>query len=131
MSKQGIAYVEKMLARFKKEGNPGAKHLQKILDNPTNKTNVLRNGIHAGCFDCSWDSADPAGSHPKHCTDKSCPHHAERPQSGAEKKAGKEAKETSPEKKAMLQARAEKARVGRKSFKECLEAVEGVDETTI
>jgi hypothetical protein len=112
---------------MKKDGNPGAKYLQKILDNPGNKTNVLKNGIAAHCFDCSWDSADSAGSHPKHCTHKNCAHYSERPQSAADKKAGKEAKETTPEKKAMLQARAEKARAGRKSFKECLEAVEGVD----
>ena len=128
MSQAGIAHVKTQLEKMKKNGNPGAKYLQKILDNPTNKTNVLRNGIAAHCFDCSYDSADPAGSHPKNCDHKDCPHFSERPMSGAEKKAGKEAKETSPEKKAMLQARAENARAGRKSFKECLEAVMSVEE---
>jgi hypothetical protein len=127
MSKAGIAHVEKQLAKMKKDGNPGAKYLQKILDNPTSKTNVLRNGIAAHCFDCSWDSADPAESHPKNCTHKECAHYAERPMSGKEKADKKSTKEVAPEVKAKKQENAAKARESRKSrFKENLDIINGV-----
>lgn len=132
MSQQGMEFVKKEYDKAVKENHPKAKYLKKILDDPTNKTNVLKNGLLAHCMECSHDPQDPAGSHPKKCSVKDCPLFAHRPMSGTEKAeikaAKKSGKEVDPEKEAELkakrQANAEKARSGRKmKFSEALEAL--------
>ena len=122
MSKEGIKHIKKELEKFSKNNHPAANHLEKILENPSNKTNVLKHGIAAHCYECSHDSVDPAGSHPKKCTITKCPFYEHRP--GAKKGEGVEKKELTPERKAQLQANAEKARAGRMKFKEALDVLE-------
>jgi len=119
MSEKGLEFVKEQYEKHKAAGHPAAKHLKKIIDNPDNPTNVLKNGIHAHCYECSHDSADPAGSHPKKCTSKECPFHIYRPGAKPEKK------EVAPELAAKRAANAEKARAGRKmTVKEALELIE-------
>jgi hypothetical protein len=123
MSQEGIKHIQKQHDKFVKDNHPAAKHLKKILDNPTNKTNVLKNGIAAHCFECSHDPIDAGGSHPKKCTIKKCPFWSLRP--GASYGDEKPKKELSPERKSALQANAEKARSGRKlTVKEAMELLD-------
>lgn len=125
---KAIDFYKKELEKYSKDNHPAAKHIKKILADPENKTNVLRNAIHAHCFDCSHDPSDPSGSHPKNCKITKCPFHDERPKSGKEKAAKKAAKEVSPEKQKALKDRAEKARAGRKlTVKEAMEALANQD----
>ena len=119
-NKSAMEFYKSQLEKHKSNNHPAAKHIAKILKNPTNKTNVLRNAIHGHCYECSHDSADPAGSHPKKCTSTSCPLYSERP--GAKKE--KETKEVDPKLKATRQANAAKARTGKKmTVKEALELI--------
>jgi hypothetical protein len=108
--------------KYKKDDHPAHKHLKKVIstiEKGGSPTEVLKNVVHAHCFDCSHDSADAAGSHPKKCTETSCPFYAHRP--GAKK----ETKESSPDVKAKRQEVAANARSKRKiSVKECMEALE-------
>lgn len=128
-NQKALDFYKKEYERYKKENHPAAKHLKKILDNPENKTNVLKNAIHAHCFDCSHDSVDPTGSHPKKCNIKECPFHEHRPMSGKEKAEKKASKEVAPEVKAQRQANAQKARQGKMGVKEALEALDNVELT--
>ena len=122
---KSLEFFKKEHERYAKDKHPAAKHLKKILDDPSNKTNVLRNAIHAHCFECSHDPSDAGGSHPKHCKVKNCPFFSERPQSVAQKAEKKAEKEVSTDVKKQRQARAEKARAGRKlSVKEAVELLE-------
>lgn len=125
MSQEGIKHIQKQYDKFVKDNHPAAKHAKKILDNPTNKTNVLKNGIHMSCYECSHDPADPGGSHPKKCTIKKCPFYNFRPGAGKDSDVPK--KEVSPERKAKLQDVAAKAREGRKAKMKISEVMEIIE----
>lgn len=126
-NEKALAFYKAQLEKHKKTGNPAHKHLKKVVDaleNGGSPTEVLKNAIHAHCYECSHDSADPAGSHPKKCSNKECPLHDYRPSSAKEKAEKKAAKEVDPETKAKRQANAEKARKNRKlNIKEVLEKI--------
>lgn len=124
MSETGIEFIKKKYEEYKNIDHPASKYLKKILDDPFNKTNVLKNGILAHCMECSYDPEDK-NSHPKNCKVNDCPFYLYRPMSVSQKSELKTQKRNiSDETKEKLKSNLEKARMGRKlKFTEALEII--------